>query len=108
MCDFLKEASFSYLTESKSPKPYSPSLGVDHNGVRLINHARDEGFAVTSSTYLGHLNDVSTGVSPVQVPCDPVHSNSTWHLQIWDLNIETQGCIKNLQNQSCFSCLVYI
>ena len=65
---------------------HSPSLGVNYNGVWLINHAGNQGFAVVSTTYLGHLDDISTGVSPVQVPCHPVHSDAPRHLQIWNLN----------------------
>lgn len=63
----------------------SPSLWIHHDGVRFIDHARDEGFAMASSAQLRHLDDVSARVGPVQVSCHPVHSDATGHLQIGNL-----------------------
>lgn len=91
-----------------SPKTRSPSLGVHYNGIRLIDHAGDESFAVASSTYLGHLDDVSTRVSPVQVPCHPVHSDATGHLQIRDLNRDRETALRPKIGHTWFSCYVNI
>lgn len=63
----------------------SPSLRIHHDGVRLIDHAGDEGFAMASSTQLRHLDDVSARVGPVQVPRHPVHGDAAGHLQIGNL-----------------------
>lgn len=64
---------------------HSPSLWVDHDGVRLVDHAGDERLSVMFSAELGHLDDVSTGIGPVQVSCHPVHCDPTRHLQIRNL-----------------------
>lgn len=58
---------------------YSPSLGIDHNGVGFVDHAGDKGLAVPSID-LGHLNHVPARVSPIEVAGDPVHCDATWHL----------------------------
>ena len=62
----------------------SPSLGVHHDGVGLVDHARDQGLAVLP-VHLGHLDHIPAGVSPVDVPGDPVHSDPSRHLEPRDL-----------------------
>lgn len=66
-------------------QPHSPSLRVDHDCVRLVNHAGDESLSVMCSADLGNLDDVSAGIGPVQVSCHPVHSDPARHLQIRNL-----------------------
>lgn len=83
-CAFLKLRGVIWL-HITPPTNHLPSLGVNYNCMRLINHAWDQGFAVASSTYLGHLDHISTRVSPVQVPCHPVHSDAPGHFQIRNL-----------------------
>lgn len=82
---------------------HSPSLGVDDNGIRLVDHAGDQSFAVMSSAQLRHLDDISARVGPVQVSCDPVDSNTSGHLQIRDLN--TERVRKDIQDTG-FACFM--
>ena len=58
---------------------------------------------------LGHLNDVSTGVGPVQISCHPVHSNPTRHLQIRDLNTN-KGKKKpiRIHQDGSFGCVLHV
>ena len=66
-----------------------PSLGVHHDGVGLIDHARDEGLAVLAGD-LGHLDHVPTRVGPVEVAGHPVYCNTPWHFQVCDLDFATK------------------
>lgn len=61
-----------------------PSLWINYNGVRLVNHARDEGLAMLA-WHLSHFDDISTRVGPVQVTSHPIHCYTTRHLQLFDL-----------------------
>lgn len=93
------------------PQSRSPSLRVDHDCVRLVNHAGDESFPVMRPADMGHLDDVSTGVGPVQVSCHPVHSDPTRHLQIRNLNTKkTKKKTKNIRTlqDGSFGCVPHV
>lgn len=72
---------------NRFPKPQqavSPSVWIYYDGVGLVDHSRDEGLAVLAG-HLSHFDNVSTGVSPVQVTSHPIHSYATRHLQLLKL-----------------------
>lgn len=70
--------------EGRKGSSLSPPKRVDHDGVGLINHARDQRLAILAF-HLRHLNDISPRVCPVDVPSNPVDGNSPRHLQPRDL-----------------------
>lgn len=67
-----------------------PSLWINHNGVRLVYHARDECLAVLTG-HLSHFNDIPARIGPVQVSSHPVHSDTPRHLQLLDLRRRTDS-----------------
>lgn len=79
-------------------QPHSPSLRVDHDCVRLVDHAGDESLSVMRSADLGNLDDVSARIGPVQVSRHPVHSDPARHLQIRNLTTVKKKKKSHLEN----------
>lgn len=68
----------------------SPPKWINHNGMWLINHARDQRLAILAF-HLRHLDDIPPGVCPVDVPSDPINSDTPRHLQPGDLGRAAGG-----------------
>lgn len=79
----------------------SPPHGIHHDGVRLVDHSRDQSFPM-KSVHLSDFDDITTRISPVQVSSHPINRNTTRHFQIRDLkrarnNNNNNKCIKGFK-----------
>lgn len=61
-----------------------PSLRIHYDCVRLVNHARNQRLSVLACK-LSNLDHITSWISPVEVTSHPVHRDSTWHFQTWNL-----------------------